>query len=271
MAISLGVINTKGGVGKTTTAANLAAMLADGTLGQPYQVLLIDMDPQGSASKYLGRVSSYDEPELSLAPALTATPTGAVPLENLLCISPWAENLYFVPVHTPTMKAAPKEFQGRKRPDEVLRYLLAPLRSSFHFIIIDFLPSATSSNILFFNALSASDYAIVPTQLTQFAMEGLTETQNEIIEAQTVYGRPSLLGILATEVRNVKSQRMLLEDARNQNPGLVFDATIPMSTDVSDAVIKRLPLHLYAPNSSATEAYIKFGRETIDRVEKVQA
>ncbi len=269
MAIALGMVNTKGGVGKTTTAVNLAAMLADGTLGQAYQVLLIDMDPQGSASRCVGQVDTFEDANQSLTAAMIAERPGMVRLENIMCRSPWTDNLYFVPVHTASMKNAPSAFRDRKLPDTILRRLLAPLQSSFDFIIIDFLPTAPSTNIFFFNGLNSIDLAIIPTQLTQLALEGLPETLAEIQDGEISYERDiPVIGILPTEFRSVTSQKIFLDDLRSAYPDLVYSSPIPLSTDVPDAFIQRLPLHLYSPRASATKAYIEFGKETLRRAQE---
>lgn len=275
MAVTLGIINTKGGVGKTTTAVNLAAMLADGALDEPYhqprKVLLIDLDPQGSASRCISTDDPRGNPEFdeqqSLTAALLAEPTGEVPLESILYRSPWSPNLYFAPVNTPSMKQAAERLQGRKMRETVLAQLLETVENSFHFIIIDFLPTAPTLNTLFFNGLFAIQAAVIPTQLTRLAMEGLPETQDELIDGQRAYRhRIDLLGILPTEYRRVTSQNKYLEHLRQQEDLFVFEP-IPLSTDVSDAFSARQPLHRWAPKSSAAAAYRLFAQEVIRRAQ----
>ena len=275
MAITIGIINTKGGVAKTTTAVNLAAMLAEGVLNepydQPYKVLLIDLDPQGSASRCVSTEDPRGNPEFdinhSITSALLAEPAGDVPLESILCRSPWSPNLYYEPVNTPSMKQAAERLQGRKMRETILSQLLEPIENAFHFIIIDFLPTAPSLNTLFFNGHFAIQAAVIPTQLTRLAMEGLPETQDELIDGQRSYRhRINLLGILPTEYRRVISQNKYLELLRQQEDLFIFEP-IPLSTDVSDSFSARQPLHRWAPKSLATAAYKLFAQETIRRAQ----
>lgn len=269
MSVTLGVINTKGGVGKTTTAVNLAAMLADGSLGEAYRVLLVDMDPQGSAAKCVAQTHAFEDERLSLTPALLAQPTGKVRLENVICESPWTPNLFYVPVHTDSMKRAAGEILfNHKAPYTILRRLLAPLQNVFDFILVDFMPTAPNVNVFFYNSLSAIDLAIIPTQLTELSLEGLPETFGEIETGRQDFERDiRLAGILPTEYRKVRSQKAFLSVLRRKYPDLVFDP-IPLSTDVSDAFAARLPLHQYSPGSTASLEYLRFGKELLQRAEK---
>ncbi len=273
MAITLGIINTKGGVGKTTTAVNLAALLADGVLDEPFaqplKVLLIDLDPQGSASRCVSTDDPRGNPEFaepnSLTAALLGEPSGAVPLESILQRSPWSPNLYYAPVNTPSMKQAAERLQGRKMRETILAQLLESVDSAFHFVIIDFLPTAPSLNTLFSNGLYAIQAAVIPTQLTRLAMEGLPETQDELLDGQRAYRHSiELLGVLPTEYRRVTSQNKYLEHLRAQPDLFVFEP-VPLSTDVSDAFSARQPLHRWAPKSSAAAAYRMFAREVLSR------
>ena len=265
----IGIVNTKGGVTKTTTAVNLAAMLADGSLGAPERVLLVDMDPQGSAAKCVAQVNVFADANRSLTPALLAQPVGRVPLETVICQSPWSDSLFYVPVHSESMKHAAGEILfNHKAPYTILRRLLSPLIGSFDTIIVDFMPTAPNVNVFFFNALSAIQYAIIPTQLTELALEGLPETFHELETARTDFEQEiKVLGILPAEFRRTNSQDTFLTVLRAQYGGQVFDP-IPLSTDVSDAFAARLPVHRYNSSAAATRAFKEFCRQVTARVRR---
>ena len=163
-------------------------------------------------------------------------------------------------------RAAGEILFNHKAPYTILRRLLHPLRRSFDYIVIDFMPTAPNVNVFFFNALSAIQYALIPTQLTELALEGLPETFHELESARADFEQDiTVLGILPAEYRRTNSQETFLQVLRSQYGELVF-SPIPLSTDVSDAFAARLPVHRYSSSTAATRAFKEFGKELVRRM-----
>jgi chromosome partitioning protein len=247
----IAVSSQKGGVGKTTTAINLGACLAQ----ESRRVLLVDIDPQGNASSGLG-VNGNDQ-KTTIYEALI----NQVDLESAIQATALA-NLDLVPSGQ-RLSGAEVELVGMMARETRLRTLLAPVRSNYDFILVDCPPSL---GLLTVNALTASDSVLIPLQCEYLALEGLTQLIGAIRLVQD-HLNPGLRieGVLLTmfDARLNLSQQVA-DEARKFFAERVYKTMIPRNVKLSEAPSFGKPIVLYDPHSTGAESYRELAKEVLD-------
>jgi chromosome partitioning protein len=249
----LTVANQKGGVGKTTTAVSLAAAVAEAG----YEVLLVDLDPQGNATSGVGLHVGMDS-ETVYDVLVSDVDIAAIVLPTDV------ERLSVVPANL-DLAGAEIELVSAFNRERKLRLALESVRELFDLILIDCPPSL---GLLTVNALSACDGVIVPIQCEYFALEGLgaLRRNTDLIRSQL---NPSLLivGFVLTmlDARTRLSQQVV-DEVRAHFGDLVFDTRIPRSIRLAEAPGFGQPITVFDPSSRGAMAYRRLASEVLERI-----
>ncbi len=246
----VGVLNQKGGVGKTTTAVNMAACIAEAG----YRTLLVDVDPQGNATTGLGqdRVEPglYDVLSGEVAAADALRPTGVANLSLL--------------ASTPDLAGATMELPRLPGSEQRLREALAPLRERYAYVLLDCPPSLGPLTV---NALVAADRVIIPVQTEYFALEGLAGLLDTLgLIQRELNPRLTVAGMLLTlhDARTKLAQDVEAE-VRRHFPSLVFDTVIPRNVRLGEAPSFGKAVIHHDPLCAGAEAYFELAKEVAAR------
>ena len=252
MAKTIAIVNQKGGVGKTTTAVNLAAALGL----QKQKVLMVDIDPQGNCTSGFGiekqnlEVSSYDI-LIDQEPAKNAILTTKFRNVDLLPAS---------------MDLAGAELELVEIPERQtrLKKALATVKEDYDYILLDCPPSL---GLITLNALTASDTFLVPIQCEYYALEGLSQLLNTVKTIKRLYN-PSidLEGVVLTMFDNrLNLTQQVVAEVKKYFPNKVFETAIPRNVRLSEAPSFGMPVLYYDRGSRGSMAYIALARDLIKK------
>lgn len=252
MSRIIAVANQKGGVGKTTTAVNLSACLAQ----KGKKVLMVDMDPQGNASSGLG----VDKNSLKLT--IYNLLLNECYIEDILTKTP-VDGLVLLPSNV-NLAGAEIELIGRPNREYTLKKTLDHAKYLYDFVIIDCPPSL---NILTLNAMTAADSVLVPIQCEYYALEGLTQLLHTIeLVQKKLNPYLNIEGVVFTMYDSRTNLSMQVVDEVKKHLGKrVYRSIIPRNVRLSEAPSHGIPITMYDEKSKGAEGYTLLAEEVMER------
>ncbi len=257
MGTVIGVVNQKGGVGKTTTAINIAAGL--GTLGK--KVLLVDFDPQGNATTGYGiKKKTLDVTTYEVIMG-EARPQEAI-------IKTRYKNVDIMPA-TNQLCEAELQLTGVEQRNHQLRKAILQIKDSYDIIIVDCLPSL---GILAMNALIACDRVIVPMVCEPFALEGLAQLVMTVKRMKKINGDLQIMGIVFTMLdRRLLASNEIMRDIKRSFPSdVIFKTEIPRNVRITEAQSHGEPIIFYDKSSKGADAYKRLSKEVLEKVREME-
>ncbi len=246
----IGVINQKGGVGKTTTAINLAAALAERR-----NILLVDLDPQANATSGVG----VTEPQRTIYDVLSGRASArqsatATQIPNLKVLASSSD-----------LAGAAVELDASRESLTLLSRALIGVRPNYDFIIVDAPPSMGALTL---NALAAADHLVVPLQCEYYALEGIASMMETVERVQGSLNRDiQILGILLTMFDNrTRLSNEVEQNVRRHFGDQVFKTVIPRTVRLAEAPSHGMSILDYAPTSQGALAYQALNEEVLQRV-----
>lgn len=248
----IAIANQKGGVGKTTTAMNLAASLAV----LEYKTLVIDADPQANTTSGLGH-----DPK-AIETSIYECMVEGIDV-NSITIKTDIDNLYLVPSHI-DLVGAEVEMVNMENREEKMKKAITEVKALYDFIIIDCSPSL---GLITINALTAANSVIIPVQCEYFALEGLGKLLNTIKIIQTrLNPELEIEGILLTMYdTRLRLSNQVVEEVKLHFKDMVFDTLIPRNVKLSESPSFGLPVVAFDADGKGTVAYLNLAGEIVEK------
>ena len=254
MAYIIAFANQKGGVGKTTSAVNIAACI--GVLGK--RALIVDLDPQGNATSAVG------VNKRNVAKSIYDVVIGQASAAEALIRTEW-EGLCVIP-STISLAGAEIDLIEIEHRERRLKDALAEIADDFDVIIIDCPPSL---GLLTVNALTAADGVVIPMQCEYFALEGLTQLMLSIKKVKQAYNRSlTVTGILITMYNGrLNLSLQVMDELKKYYADKLFDAVITRNVRLTEAPSFGTPAYHYDRNSKGSQAYLEAAKELLARID----
>jgi len=255
MAVIYAVANQKGGVGKTTTAVNVAAYLA----AADKRVLVVDVDPQANATSSLGIDKN------SARPSIYNVFIENIPIREIITPTAW-ERLHLAP-SSPILAGAEVEMVGMMAREHLLRKALSPISRQYDYIFVDTPPSL---GLLTINALTACQGVIIPVQCEYLPLEGLAQLMHTIrLVRENLNPNLRIAGLVLTMYDPRTSlSKQVVQEVRKHFRDYVFRTIIPRSVRLSEAPSYGEPISSYAPKSFGALAYKALAEEIMKKAVK---
>ncbi len=258
MSVVIGIVNQKGGVGKTTTSINIAAGL--GTLGR--KVLLIDFDPQGNST------TGFGIKKKTLIASTYQVIMGEVRPQEAI-IKTRYKNVDIMPA-TNKLCEAELQLAEVKQRNHQLRKIILQVRDSYDIIIVDCLPSL---GVLAINALVACDRIIVPMVCEPFALEGLAQLVQTVKKVKRAANKDlQLMGIVFTmmDKRLLASNEIMRDIKRTFPSDVIFNTEIPRNVRITEAQSHGEPIIFYDKSSKGADAYKRLSKEVLEKCREME-